>query len=130
MQQQSRDRARLRQTLADAYPWVVDPDVGPGSVAAGECDRCARRPRCVATCGPVAWVALCATCVGEVGDDAWCDGHVDDARRHQRWAADLPSAWPTVVRLWWVATGEARVDEAWVRAARSELAPEVVRALP
>lgn len=117
--------------MAEAYPWVTDPEVGPSSVEAGECDRCARRPRCVSTCGPVAWRALCATCVGEVGDDeGWCDGHVDDARRYQRWAADLPPEWPTVTRLWWVATGEVRVDEDWVRTARSELAPQVVRALP
>ena len=43
------------------------------------------------------------------------------------WARTLPPEWPTVVRLWWVATGEVRPDDAWVRAARAEV-PERVRA--
>lgn len=62
------------------------------------------------TCGPVAWEALCARCVGELGEDAWCDGHRAEARAHLAWARQLPAEWPDVVRLWWVATGEVRLD--------------------
>lgn len=121
------DRPGLRDALRRAYPWVTDPGVGPRAVEAGECDRCGRRPRCIPTCGPVAWTALCVDCAAEVGDDAWCDGHHDEGRAHRAWGARLPAEWPTVVRLWWVATGEVGVDDAWVRSARAEV-DEVVRA--
>lgn len=119
------DRRGLRDALGAAYPWVTDTEVGPRSVEAGECDRCARRPRCVPTCGPVAWTALCADCAVEVGEDGWCTGHVDEGRAHRDWAAALPPEWPTVVRLWWVATGEVQVDAAWVAAARDEVTGRV-----
>lgn len=120
-------RQDLRAALRASYPWVTDTDVGPTAVEAGECDRCARRPRCVPTCGPVAWTALCATCAVEVGDDGWCDGHHDEGAAHRAWARQLPPTWPTVVRLWWVATGEVHVDEDWLRLARDDVS-EAVRA--
>lgn len=121
------ERQELRTALCASYPWVADTDVGPTAVEAGECDRCARRPRCVPTCGPVAWRALCATCAVEVGDDGWCDGHRDEGAAHRAWARRLPPTWPTVVRLWWVATGEVRVDDDWLRLARDDV-DEGVRA--
>ena len=121
------DRRGLRAALRATYPWVTETEVGPQAVEAGECDRCARRPRCVPTCGPVAWTSLCAACAVEVGDDAWCDGHRAEGQARRAWARALPPEWPTVVRLWWVATGEVRPDHTWVRAARAEV-PERVRA--
>lgn len=124
------DRYRLRQALRATYPWVADAEVGPSAVEAGECDRCARRPRCVPTCGPVAWTSLCAACAVRVGDDGWCDGHRDDGRAYRRWARDLPAEWPTAVRLWWAATGEVRVDEAWLRLARDQVPAKVQARLP
>lgn len=124
------DRRALREALRQTYPWVADAEVGPAAVEAGECDRCARRPRCVPTCGPVAWAALCATCAVEVGEDGWCDGHRDEGAAHRAWAEHLPAAWPTVVRLWWVATGEVRPDEQWLRVARADVAADVQAALP
>lgn len=75
-------------------------------------------------------MSLCAACAVEVGEDAWCEGHRDDGARHRRWAAALPAEWPTVTRLWWVATGEVRVDEPWLRAARAEVTADVAGALP
>ena len=124
------DRRGLREALRATYPWALGDEVGPRAVEAGECDRCARRPRCVPTCGPVAWTSLCATCALEVGDAAWCDGHHDEGAAMQAWARALPPEWPTVVRLWWVATGEVRPDDAWVRAARAEVPASVRAALP
>ncbi len=124
------DRRGLRAALRTAYPWVTDGEVGPSAVEAGECDRCARRPRCVPTCGPVAWTALCADCAVAVGEDGWCAGHADQGQDLRHWAAALPPEWPTVVRLWWVATGEVRADRAWVAAARDEVVLDVRRALP
>ncbi len=124
------DRRDLRAALRTCYPWVTDTAVGPTAVEAGECDRCARRPRCVPTCGPVAWTALCATCAVEVGDDGWCDGHRDEGAAHREWARQLPATWPTVVRLWWVATGEVRVDDDWLRLARDDVTEAVRAALP
>lgn len=124
------DHRGLREALRVAYPWVTDTEVGPRAVEAGECDRCARRPRCVRTCGPVAWTALCADCAVEVGEDAWCDGHGEDGRAHRAWARQLPPEWPTVVRLWWAGTGEVRVDTAWLHLVRDEVPDPVRRALP
>lgn len=78
---------------------------------AGECDRCGEEPRLLPTCGPVAWTALCRTCAGDVGHDAWCDGHAEEAADLLAWAERLPDEWPTVCRLWWIATGEVRIGE-------------------
>lgn len=78
---------------------------------AGECDRCGDEPRLLPTCGPVAWTALCRSCARKVGADAWCDGHADDAADLLDWAEALPDEWPTVCRVWWIATGEVRIDE-------------------
>lgn len=60
----------------------------------------------MATCGPVAWPALCRECGLEVGLDGWCDGHVEEARTWLAWAADLPDWWGDAVVAWWVGTGE------------------------
>lgn len=79
---------------------------------AGECDRCGQEPRLLPTCGPVAWTALCRSCAGEVGPEAWCEGHADQAADLLAWAEELPEEWPTVCRVWWIATGEVRVDDA------------------
>ena len=45
------------------------------------------------------------------------------------WAAALPEHWDLVVTLWWIATGEVRVDTLvdWESAASTGL-PEPVRA--
>lgn len=109
---------------------MADPEVGPSAVEAGECDRCHQRPRCVPTCGPVAWVALCADCAVAVDEEGWCDGHADDGRRYRAWATGLPATWPTIVRLWWVATGEVRVDDDWLQVARAEVDAPVQAVLP
>ena len=60
------------------------------------------------TCGPVAWRALCRTCLLEVGPDAWCDGHAATGRELLAWAADLPPWWGDATVLWWVASGEVQ----------------------
>ena len=75
---------------------------------AGPCDRCERRPRVVPTCGPDGYPGLCGGCAVELGPDAWCDGHLDEAVEVLRWVAALPPYADTVVTLWWVATGEVR----------------------
>lgn len=115
------DRGALRTALRDAYPWIDETEMGPRAVEAGECDRCGSAPRLLPTCGPASWVALCRTCATEVGDDAWCDGHDDDGRAMRAWADTLPEEWPAVVRLWWVATGEVRLDPALLDALRARL---------
>lgn len=84
--------------------------MGPRSVTAGECDRCGAEPRVVATCGPVPWRSLGRRCAADVGTDAWCEGHREDGERHLAWLARLPDEADAVVRLWWVATGEVRLD--------------------
>lgn len=62
------------------------------------------------TCGPVEWRALGRRCALAVGATAWCDGHLDDAAATLAWARRLPDDADDVVRLWWVATGEVRLD--------------------
>lgn len=106
----SPDRRALRSAIADAYPWVGDPELGPRAVEAGECDRCGREPRFVPTCGPVEWEALCPACASEIGAAAWCEGHRAEGRRALDAVAGLPPEWALVARLWWVATGEVRLD--------------------
>jgi hypothetical protein len=103
-------RAVLRTALLDAAPWLEATEVGPRSVTAGPCDRCRAAPRLLPTCGPTGFEALCRGCADEEGDEAWCDGHLDDGRSARAWATMLPEHWGDAVVLWWIATGEIRGD--------------------
>lgn len=103
-------RRELRVALAARHPWLDDVEVGPRAVEAGECDRCGAEPRLVATCGPTRWAGLGRRCAAEIGERAWCDGHADDARRWLAQLRRLPPEADVVARLWWVATGEVRLD--------------------
>ncbi len=103
-------RAELRQALLEAAPWLDATEFGPRSVTAGTCDRCEAAPRLLPTCGPTTFEALCRDCAEDEGDDAWCDGHLDDGRSAREWAATLPERWADAVVLWWVATGEIRAE--------------------
>lgn len=104
-------RTRLRGALLDAAPWLGATEVGPRSVTAGACDRCGAAPRLLPTCGPTAFEALCRACAQDEGDDAWCDGHLEEGRTARAWAAELPDRWGDAVVLWWTATGEIRGDD-------------------
>lgn len=107
------DQGRLRALLLAEHPWLDRTDLGPSAVDAGECAACGRQPNLVPTCGPGASVvALCAGCAVALGVDAWCSGHRDDAEDALAWIAGLPPEWPSVTRLWWVATGEIDLDPA------------------
>lgn len=64
----------------------------------------------VTTCGPSEWEAIGRACATAVGERAWCDGHADEARAWLRLLAALPPEADAVARLWWVATGEVRLD--------------------
>jgi hypothetical protein len=112
-------RRALRDELIARHPWLDHDEVGPRSVEAGECDRCGDEARMVTTCGPTEWAALGRACASEVGADAWCDGHADQAGSWLRLLAALPAEADAVARLWWVATGEVRPDSdtiaAWNR---------------
>lgn len=99
-------RAELRRALLAAAPWIDADDVGPRSVDAGPCDRCAALPRLLPTCGPAAPGAICRPCAEDLGTMAWCDGHRDEAITALDWARRLPDDWPTTVIAWWIATGE------------------------
>jgi hypothetical protein len=102
------DRPRLRQALLAHAPWLADPDHGPTTVEAGDCDRCGAAPRLVGLCGPTAWQAVCRDCAVAVGDEGWCDGHAAEGEAAREWAASLPDGWAPAVLLWWLATGELR----------------------
>lgn len=104
------DRHRLQAALTAAYRWLDEPEWGPRSVVAGECDRCELAPRLVPTCGPVAWVALCRDCTLEVGREAWCDGHAAEGEDILEAVRNLPAEWRSATILWWVATGEVQLD--------------------
>jgi hypothetical protein len=104
-------RARLRAALRARYPWLDHTDLGPRSVTAGECGRCGTEARLVATCGPGPH-ELGRRCVAVLGTDAWCEGHRDQALAAIDWLARLPAEADDVARLWWVATGEVRLDVA------------------
>jgi hypothetical protein len=103
-------RRHLRAALIARHPWIAHDEVGPRTVEAGECDRCGGEARLVATCGPTGWAALGRACASEIGVAAWCDGHVDQARAWLRLLAALPTEADAAARLWWVATGEVRLD--------------------
>lgn len=118
----------MREAVRSTYPWVDLTDRGPRSVEAGECDRCGAEPRLLATCGPVSWTALCRSCALELGHVAWCEGHADVAAGLLAWARGLPAEWPTVCRVWWVATGEVRLAHLGTAAA-ARLGPDVAAAL-
>jgi hypothetical protein len=105
-------RRELRAALVRRHPWIDDVDLGPRAVEAGECDRCGAEARMVTTCGPVEWAELGRRCAAEVGAAAWCDGHIDEAIVLLRRLRALPDEADTVARLWWVATGEVRLDAA------------------
>lgn len=55
---------------------------------------------------------MCRDCAAALGDDGWCEGHHDEGVAARTWAASLPDRWADVVTLWWVATGEVRLDVA------------------
>ena len=103
-------RTALRAALLEAAPWLDATEVGPRSLVAGACDRCGAAPRLLPTCGPTRYEALCRDCADAEGDDAWCDGHLEDGRAARAWAAELPDRWGEAVVLWWLATGEIRGD--------------------
>ncbi len=104
-------RRALRAALLATEPWLAETDRGPQAVEAGPCDRCGDRPRLLPTCGPDGSPGLCQGCAATIGTDAWCDGHLDEAHAALAWAASLPAHVDTAVTLWWVATGEVRLDD-------------------
>lgn len=120
------DRAGLRRALRELYPWLARTDVGPRAVEAGECDRCRREARLVATCGPTPWSALGRRCAADLALEAWCAGHRSEGREHLAFLDRLPPEADEVARLWWVATGEVRPDRELL-AAPADL-PDRVRA--
>jgi hypothetical protein len=99
-------RAELRAKLTARFAWLADPDVGPSTVEAGECDGCGVEPRMVTTCGPGAAINLGRRCALAAGGAAWCDGHQEEAAAALAFLACLPDLADTVARMWWVATGE------------------------
>lgn len=115
------DRAALQRALTQRYPWLDDAELGPRRVEAGECDGCGGEARLVTTCGPGPEVYLGRRCIVARGEQAWCDGHAEDARVAVAWVAALPEEADTVARLWWVATGEVQLDPGLVAAARRRL---------
>lgn len=112
------DKPALRQVLRERHPWLDATEHGPRAVDAGECDRCGAEARLVPTCGPVAWAALGRRCATALGDEAWCDGHAAQAAVTLAWLAALPGEADDVARLWWVATGEVRLDPGLLAAGR------------
>ena len=117
------ERTALRMALLQCYPWVADDVVGPGAVEAGECDRCRVEPRLVTTCGPTAWAALGRRCALQVGVEAWCDGHVPEGKSWLAALRGLPAEADAVARLWWVATGEVRLDVSVIEPLRRRALP-------
>lgn len=107
-------RRELRAALLGRHPWIAHDDIGPRTVDAGECDRCGAEARMVTICGPSAWEGIGRRCASAVGTRAWCDGHAEQARTWLAVLAALPPEADAVARLWWVATGEVRLDPAAV----------------
>jgi hypothetical protein len=91
-------------------PWLGHDEFGPRAVDAGPCDRCGELPRLLPTCGPAGLAGVCRPCATELGTDGWCGGHLDEAHAALTWAEALPSHWDLAVTLWWVATGEVRLE--------------------
>lgn len=118
---------RLRHALLARYAWLGDAQYGPGTVTAGECDRCGAEARMLAPCGPPPdglvrpagpdW-ALGRRCTLVLGEEIWCAGHTDEGAHARAWLDGLPDEADVVARLWWVATGEIRFDPALLDAAR------------
>ena len=84
------DSRVLQRALLSHYRWLERDDVGPRAVEAGECDRCGNEARLVDTCGPGPHVYLGRECALILGVDAWCDGHIADAKGALAWLAELP----------------------------------------
>ncbi len=118
------DTQVLREALLQHYPWLDREDLGPRSVDAGECDRCEQEARLVEACGPIPHRFLGRRCAAALRSGAWCEGHQVEAEAALAWLAELPPEADDVARLWWVATGEVRLDPALV--ARSPALAEVV----
>ena len=117
-------RRALRAALVARYGWVDDLEWGPAAVEAGECDGCGAEARVAQVCGPGAAEFLGRRCVVQQGPDAWCDGHAEDAAAAVAWAEHLPPEANVVARLWWVATGEVRLDPDLVATQVARLALE------
>lgn len=119
-------RAAVREELRRRYPWLPAQPFGPAAVEAGECDRCGVEARLVPTCGPISFRYLGRGCLQQVGADAFCAGHESTFDAAVQWAADLPPEADVAARLWWVATGEVRMDLAG-RSVDELLAPDAGR---
>jgi hypothetical protein len=104
------DRSVLREALLAHHPWLLHTDLGPQAVEAGECDRCGDEARLVEACGPSQHRYLGRRCAEEMGGEAWCGGHQDEAETRLAWLASLPAEADDVARLWWLATGEVSLD--------------------
>ena len=112
--------AELGAELRRRYRWLDATDHGPAAVEAGECDGCGAEARLVEACGPGPRY-LGRRCALSRGRRAWCDGHAGEAESALTWLRGLPPEADQVARLWWVATGEVRLDPALLAAARSRL---------
>lgn len=53
---------------------------------------------------------MCRTCGLAGGLELWCEGHAATGVGALAALRDLPPEWDVVTRLWWVATGEVRLD--------------------
>jgi hypothetical protein len=104
------DKATLREALRSHHPWLDHDELGPRAVEAGECDRCGHEARMVETCGPTPHRYVGRRCAIQMGSDAWCEGHQERAHEALEWVRRLPDEADDVARLWWVATGEVRLD--------------------
>jgi len=116
----------LRDALLARYPWVGGTELGPQAVEAGECDVCGAEARLAAPCGPAPPVlrgcagpgwAVGRRCLEALADDIWCGGHSEEGEQARAWAGALPAEADDVARLWWVATGEVRMDPLLLRRA-------------
>jgi hypothetical protein len=115
------DRDALRRALRRRCTWLDHDELGPRHVEAGECDGCGQEARLVMTCGPGSAVYLGRRCAAARGAAAWCDGHAAEAHQALTWLGRLPSEADTAARLWWVATGEVRLDPALVASLSRQL---------